>query len=64
MTIDDHRFMSIGQVQDQIKTGSVTEAAKKNTQQNEWGKMLFPICSTSPSTRLLQILPTRKRTAN
>ncbi len=34
MTIDDHRFMSIGQVQDQIKTGSVTEAAKKNTQQN------------------------------
>ena len=34
MTIDDHRFMSIGQVQDQIKTGSVTGAEKKNTQQN------------------------------
>ena len=34
MTIDDHRFMSIGQVQDQIRPSSVTEAAKKNTQQN------------------------------
>ncbi len=35
MTIDDHRFMSIGQVQDQIKTGSVTAGAeKKNSTAN------------------------------
>ena len=34
MTIDDHRFMSIGQVQDQLRPSSVTEAAKKNNQQN------------------------------
>lgn len=34
MLMDDHRFMSIGQVQDQIKTGSVTSAPKKNTLNN------------------------------